>query len=445
MDSDSFCLRRQGINKFSYFSLLLVFLGVAGLRSAMGAALVPEAVAKPNIVLVLMDDGGMGDIGVYGSKDIKTPNIDALAAQGVRATAGYSAAPVCMPARAALMTGRYPQRFGVENNAGPAYPHYGLPLDETTLADVLKSIGYATGAIGKWHLGDDAQFHPNNRGFAYFYGFAKGCCHSYLPVAKDQPIQRNGVAVPDPDYTTSAFGADAVNFIRTNQAQPFFLYVAFNAVHEPVQALPADKALYPHLTGIRQIYAAAVSAMDREVGHIIAEVGKLSRPTLIVFLSDNGANTNSGGSNSPFTSGGKGSLFEAGVRTPFIMAMRGTLPAGRVVDVPVSQLDIFPTVAALTGAPLPPKPLDGTNILPLMKGVVATLPRDLFFRYKGGPPWAIRSGNRKLQTMVTGQEFLFDLTGMQEKAIKDPALAAQLKSRFLEWNRQMVPPLWPPG
>ncbi|MFO1156829.1 MAG: sulfatase-like hydrolase/transferase, partial [Rhodospirillales bacterium] len=291
---------RFGIEIVKVFSFLLVILGFSPVGSTIAASPLPEAAVKPNVVLILMDDGGVGDIGAYGSKDIRTPNIDALAAQGVRATAGYSAAPMCTPSRAGLMTGRHPQRFGVENNAGPAYPHYGLPLDETTLASALKSIGYIAGAIGKWHLGDDAQFHPNNRGFSYFYGFAKGCCHSYLSISKDQPIQRNGVTVPDPEYTTSGFGADAVNFIRTNQAQPFFLYVAFNAAHEPVQALPADIALYPNLTGIRQTYAAAVSAMDREVGHIVAEVGKLSRPTLIIFLSDNGANTNAGGSNSPF-------------------------------------------------------------------------------------------------------------------------------------------------
>lgn len=444
MSSATFSYWRLGIGIVKVFSLLLVILGFSAVGSAIAASPVPEA-AKPNVVLILMDDGGVGDIGAYGSNDIRTPNIDALAAQGVRATAGYSAAPMCSPSRAALMTGRYPQRFGFENNAGPAYPHYGLPLDETTIASALKSIGYMTGAIGKWHLGDDKQFHPNNRGFSYFYGFAKGCCHSYFSIPNDRPIQRNGVVVPDPDYTTTGFGTDAVNFIRANQAKPFFLYAAFNAAHEPLQALPSDLALYPNLTGNRRIYAAMVTALDREVGRIIAEVGKLSRPTLIIFLSDNGAAPNAGGSNVPFTNGGKGTLYEAGVRTPFIMAMKGVLPAGRVVNVPVSQLDIFPTVATLTGAPLPPKPLDGTNILPLMKGSVATLPRDLFFRYRGGPPWAIRSGNRKLLTTGAGKELLFDLTGMQEKVINDPALAAQLKSRFLEWNRQMIPPAWPPG
>lgn len=438
MNSAVFRLWRSCIGIVKVLSVLLVILGFSPVGSSVAAV-------KPNIVLILMDDGGFGDIGVYGSKDIKTPNIDALAAQGVRATAGYSAAPMCTPSRAGLMTGRYPQRFGVENNAGTTYPHYGLPLDETTIASALQSVGYMTGAIGKWHLGDDVQFHPNNRGFNYFYGFPKGCCHSYFPILKDQPLQRNGVVVPDPDYTTTGFGADAVSFISVNQAHPFFLYVAFNAAHETVQALPADVALYPNLTGVRQIFAAAVSALDREVGHIVTEVGKLSRPTLIIFLSDNGANTNAGGSNGRFTSGGKGSLFEAGVRTPFIMAMKGVLPAGRIVDVPVSQFDIFPTLAALTGAPLPPKPLDGINILPLMKGSVATLPRDLFFRYRGGPPWAIRSGDRKLQITLSGQELLFDLSGMQEKAIRDPALAAQLKSRLMGWNSQLIPPLWPPG
>ncbi|SUS05859.1 conserved hypothetical protein [uncultured Defluviicoccus sp.] len=438
------CFTRRKISRIlRYCSLLALILCCLAWRSSEAAQPIPEAVVKPNIVLILMDDGGVGDIGAFGSRDIKTPHIDALAARGVIATAGYSAAPMCTPARAGLMTGRYPQRYGVENNAGPSYPHWGLPLDETTMATTLKNFGYATGAIGKWHLGDDSQFHPNKRGFTYFYGFAKRCCHNYFSIAGDQPIQRNGVTVPDPDYTTTGFGADAAAFIRENQAQPFFLYVAFNAAHEPLQALPADLALYPNLTGNRKIYAAMVSALDREIGHIMGEVDKLSRPTLIIFLSDNGAAT--GGSNYPFTRGGKGTLLEGGIRTPFIMAMKGVLPAGRVVSVPVSQLDIFPTISALTGAPLPPKKLDGRNILPLMKGTVATLSRDLFFRYLGGPPWAIRSGNKKLMANVTGKETLFDLTGTQEKVISNPTIAAQLKQRYLKWDQQMIPPLWWPN
>ncbi|MFO1113377.1 MAG: sulfatase-like hydrolase/transferase [Rhodospirillales bacterium] len=305
MNATTLRLWRSGIGIVKAFSFLLVILGFSPVGPSVAAV-------KPNVVLISMDDGGVGDIGAYGSKDIRTPNIDALAAQGVRATAGYSAAPMCMPSRAALLTGRYPQRFGVENNAGPAYPHYGLPLDETTLASALKSIGYTTGAIGKWHLGDDNQFHPNNRGFSYFYGFAKGCCHSYFSKPNDTPIERNGVVVPDPYYPTTGFGTDAVNFIRAPRPQPFFLYVAFNAAHEIVQALPTDLALYPNLTGVRQTFAAVVSALDREVGRIVAEVGKLSRPTLIIFLSDNGATPYAGGSNGPFTSGGKGTLYEGG-------------------------------------------------------------------------------------------------------------------------------------
>jgi arylsulfatase A-like enzyme len=298
----------------------MMFLGALFVLAVvlLGASLAQAAPLKPNIILVGGDDVGYGDVGADGPTVVKTPNINKIAAQGVRMEAGYSVAPVCTPSRAGLLTGRYPQRYGAENNAGPSYPHYGLPLTEMTLAGVLKNAGYATGAIGKWHEGNDPQFHPNRRGFDYFYGFAKGCCHSYFPKPGDEPIQRNGVPVADPPYTTTTFGNEAVNFINRNQTNPFFLYVAFNAAHEILQAPQSYINRYPGLSGKRQLFAAVMSAMDDEIGRIVAKADTLSRPTLIIFVSDNGA-TSGQGSISPFVSGGKGTLAEGGIRVPFEM------------------------------------------------------------------------------------------------------------------------------
>ncbi len=419
-------------------SCLLVFGIITPPQTAQAAPLP----VKPNIILIVGDDVGYGDIGAYGATDVRTPSIDALAKQGVRAVAGYSVASMCAPSRAGLLTGRYPQRYGFENNPGPAFPHFGLPTTETMLSGTLKSAGYATGAIGKWHLGKDPQFHPNGRNFVYYYGFSKECCHSYFPISGDEPIQRNGVTVPDPPYLTDAFGQEAVKFINDHQAGPFLLYVAFNAAHEKLEAKPEDLARFPNLTGERKKFAAVMWAMDQQIGNIVKKADTItSRPTLIIFVSDNGGATNAGGNNKPFNAG-KGTLSEGGIRTAFVMRMTGTLPAGRVVYVPVSQLDIFPTVAALAGAQLPPKPLDGRNILPLMKGT-GTLPaRDLFFRYAGGPPWAIRNGDLKLMKNAQGVLQLYDVSGLNERPITNPTVAAQLQARFNIWNAQLMKPLW---
>ncbi|MBO0700834.1 MAG: sulfatase-like hydrolase/transferase, partial [Zavarzinella sp.] len=251
-----------------------------------------DAARKPNILLIVSDDQGYADIGVQGCKDIPTPNLDALANAGVRCTNGYVSGPYCSPTRAGLMTGRYQTRFGHEFNPGAKGPDVGLPLTETTLADRLKTAGYKTGLVGKWHLGGEPKFHPQQRGFEEFFGFTGGA-HSYFP-AKGPDVFRGTSPANEKEYLTDAFAREAVAFIDRHKADPFFLYLAFNAVHTPMHA--TDDRL-KKFAGIkderRRTYAAMTLAMDEAVGKVMEKVraAGLEEDTLIFFITDNGGPT----------------------------------------------------------------------------------------------------------------------------------------------------------
>lgn len=237
------------------------------------------------MLLIVADDLGYADVGFQGCADISTPNLDSLARSGMRCSNGYVSAPYCSPARAGLLTGRYQTRFGHEFNPDPKGA--GLPVDEKTLADRLKLVGYVTGVIGKWHLGADARFHPLNRGFDEFFGFLPGE-HSYFDPAG---IERGSGPVKEMDYTTDAFGREAVAFIQRHQSRPWFLYLSFNAVHTPMQATPERLARFANVKDKgRQTYAAMVSAMDEAVGMVLRKLAERDRTTntLAIFISDNG-------------------------------------------------------------------------------------------------------------------------------------------------------------
>jgi arylsulfatase A-like enzyme len=370
-----------------------------------------EPGARPNILLIMADDFGYGDLGVHGCPDIPTPHLDALAKNGVRCSHGYVSAPQCSPTRAGLLTGRYQQRFGHEYNS--AVPNSALALTETTLADRLKAAGYATGLVGKWHLGLEDKYHPFQRGFQEFFGFLGGA-NPYLPQGKAgvvPRILRGREEAREKEYLTDAFAREAVAFIGRHEREPFFLYLAFNAPHGPLQA---SENYLKRFAGIpdekRRTYAAMVSAMDDAVGAVMGKLRSagLEDNTLIFFISDNGGPTDVNASrNAPFR-GVKGESREGGIRSPFFVQWKARLPAGKVYPHPVIQLDIHPTVLAAAGVTVPAEArLDGVNLLPYLTGQKTEVPHDVLywrFNFPARQPdrhkWAIRQGDWKLFTDI---------------------------------------------
>jgi len=436
----------------------LVFLTGFSCAIVVGATAVGAADGsrtRPNVIVILADDLGYGDLGCHGCKDIRTPHIDSLAASGIRCTSGYAGHSFCSPTRASLMTGRYQHRFGHENNPkwDPADNKLGLPLSQITIADVMKEAGYVTGAVGKWHLGAAPVFHPNRRGFAEYFGFIGGG-HMYLPDRKGAaeylvPLMRNQESVDEKEYLTDAFSREAVGFIERNKDRPFFLYLAYNAVHGPLQAPPKYLDRFKEISDQnRRTYAAMLSAMDDGVGQVLATLGelRLEGNTLVFFLSDNGGPIAPNSSTNTPLRGAKGQLFEGGIRVPFLVQWKGVLKPC-VCDEPVSTIDFLPTVAAVCGARVPASlKLDGVDFMPYLSGRTKTPPHErLFWRVSGGASWAVREGNWKL--VHGGQsDQLFDLSqDISEQAnlaAQQQDVVASLTRAYEEWNRDNIEPLW---
>jgi arylsulfatase A-like enzyme len=425
------------------------------------SASVRAADRKPNILFIVGDDMGYADVGVHGCKDIPTPNIDALATTGVRCTNGYVSGPYCSPTRAGLLTGRYQTRFGHEFNPGAKGPEVGLPLTETTIADRLKKAGYATGLVGKWHLGDADKFHPQQRGFDDHFGFLGGA-HSYFP-GKGQAILRGNAVVDEKDYLTDAFGREAVAFIDRHKAQPFFLYLAFNAVHTPMHATDARLKKFEHIKEpTRRTYAAMMLAMDEAIGKVMDKLRaeKLEDDTVICFFSDNGGpvmsgTTINGSVNTPLR-GSKRTTLEGGIRVPYFVTWKGHLKPGLTYDKPVIQLDLTATALALAGIAVDAAwKLEGVNLMPFLSGEQFGKAPHTALYWRLGAQMAIRQGDWKLvryDPVADGGKgrpeaaklynLADDIGEKNDLAAKEPAKVKELQAAWDEWNRDNVAPVW---
>lgn len=418
---------------------------------------------KPNIILIFADDAGYGDFGFQGSTEIKTPNLDRFAKQGVVCTSAYVTAAVCGPSRAGLLTGKYQQRFGFEENNVPGYmsgsskllaDEMGLPLSEKTIADYLKPLGYRSMIIGKWHLGNADRYHPLNRGFDEFYGF-RGGARDYFPYAEEPQQKENrlerqfGHFEEHQGYITDRFADEACAFIRRNAGrQPFFLYLAFNAVHTPLQAKEEDLALFPNLTGKRKTYAAMMLALDRAVGKVLQQLERpgIAENTIVVFTNDNGGPTDTNGSSNYPLSGTKATHLEGGIRVPFIIRWPGKLKAGVKYDFPISTLDLLPTfVNAAGGKSEKIEGLDGVDLLPFLQGKNPNWPHQTLYWKKYGRA-AIRDGDWKLIRLLHRPAQLFNLkedpSELNDLAAKYPEKTKELFEKLFKWEIQLERPLW---
>ena len=434
------------------------------------SAVVSAADHKPNVLVIVGDDLGYGELSCQGfTQQIPTPHIDSIAKGGVRFTSGYVSGPYCSPTRAGFMTGRYQQRFGHEFNPGPAQSApetFGLSLKETTIGNHFKDAGYATGWFGKSHLGYTAPFHPLKRGFDEYFGFLGGA-HDYLDAAADghNPILRGNAPVDNIGYTTEAFGHEAENFIEKHKSEPWFCYLAFNAVHAPLESTATYLSRFTSADPKkRRTFCAMLSAMDDAVGRVLAKIKDIGQEenTLVVFFSDNGGPTAQTTSNNGPLRGFKAQTWEGGIRIPFMMQWKGKLPAGKVEERPVIQLDLLPTALAAAGVEAKPEwKLDGVNLLPYLTGEKANAPHDaLFWRF--GSQIAVRKGDWKLVKAPGGgvaagerrskantqnaqlYNLAQDIGEKTNLAEAEPAKVKELAAAWDEWNKDNIDPAWGP-
>ena len=448
---------------------------------------------QPNIIVLLADDLGYGELGCQGNPEIPTPHIDSIAATGIRLTQGYVTAPNCSPSRAGLLTGRIPTRFGYEFNpigAGNEAPGAGIPAAEVTITELLHEVGYTTGLFGKWHQGATALYHPYRHGFDEFFGFMHEG-HYFVPppyqgvttmlrrkslpgnqqgrwlserliytthMGHDEPaydannpIIRGGQPVVEESYLTDAFTREALDFIDRHADKPFFLYVAYNAVHSPLQGADKYMEKFPSIDDIhRRIFAAMLSNLDDSVGSVLSKLEEkhLIEQTLIFFLSDNGGPTRELTSSNLPLRGEKGSMYEGGLRVPFLVKWPGHLEQGRVYELPVSSMDIYATAAHLAGANIHHE-IDGVDLLPHLTGDVKAPPHEEFF-WRQGNRTALRSGDWKLVNMRRDSHsphwelynLADDLSEEHDVFSQHPELGQELISKWEEYNSQMREPLF---
>ncbi len=467
---------------------LMLLAGCAGQESSNtggGAQSAANAAAKsgaPNIVVILADDVGYADISAYGVNRIPTPNIDRIGAQGVKFTDAYVTAPVCGPSRAGLQTGRYQERFGFEFNNGPARrdveANLGLPESELTLAKALKGAGYNTGLVGKWHLGANDVYYPTNRGYDEFVGFLPGATAYIDPKAPGvrtftrndsvdggsaagrnaytQVIEGADRKVVDnfQQYLTEYFGGRATDYIKRNAAknEPYFLYLAPNAAHDPLQVTQKYYDRFPQIESEQnRIYAAMVSALDDMVGQVLdaVEASGEGDNTMVVFLTDNGCAAYYPGmcACEPLR-GGKLTHYEGGVRVPFMVRWPARLKGGQVYRQMISSMDIFPTAIAAAGGKLPTdRVYDGVNIVPFLTGEKKGEPHEML-AWRRSPLASIRKGDWKLWKSLDGKYTLLfnlkdDLNETKNLAESNPAKLKEMEAAFAQWAKDMQDPKWP--
>lgn len=421
------------------------------------SAVGPTISAKPNIVVIVADDAGYNEFSFHGSQLYSTPRIDSIATNGVKFTSGYVSGTVCSPTRAGILTGRYQNRFGHEFNIPPVYSEdNGLSLEETTIADVLKSDGYRTIALGKWHLGYAPKFHPMERGFTDYYGFLQGA-RSFFPLEKptrlNQLLLNRDPVMPESfEYMTDELGRAAADYITKSKNQPFFMYLAFNATHTPIHALESDIAEAEKTSSEKIKLRAMTIALDRAVGTVLdtLEQESLIENTLLIFVNDNGGAA--GHDNSPLR-GQKGQTWEGGMRVPFAMQWPAVLPRGVVYDAPVISLDIFPTAMAAAGViQSPGKPLDGSNLIPYLTEQPDQVPHKSLF-WKNGSKWAVRQGDYKLVGGNPGQtantialyNLKSDISETTDISTSNPELVKTLTKDYQAWVRTHQPTPWGNG
>ncbi len=416
---------------------------------------------RPNIVLILADDLGYGDLGVTGSTQIPTPHIDSMATEGIRFSNAYVTSPVCAPSRAGLMTGKHPVTFGFRDNLAPVQPGHdpefvGLPLNQTTLAERLKRLGYTTGIVGKWHLGELPKFSPLKRGFDEFWGYSGGA-HDYFRAEPDGEKSMAGPILcsykkPAPlNYLTDDEGNECVDFIRRHKDHPFFLFASFAAPHSPMQATEEDLKRFDSIKDkLRRTYCAMVYRLDLNVGRILAELRSqgIERDTLVVFLSDNGGPSAPGLSNGSVNAplrGSKTTVLEGGIRVPMMVRWPANLPSGKTLDMMVSSLDLLPTfIAAAGGSTDPSEGLSGSSLLPLLTGKSdQPLHGSLMWTYTVGS--AIRSGDWKLIRLPDRLPMLYhlstDLTEQRDLALEQMDRTRAMLRELGQWELRAANPV----
>lgn len=452
--------------KFIYTSIVILFLSVSGcIKPKVQQTTQQEE--KPNVIVILTDDQGYGDVSFNGSTEIQTPHIDRIANEGVKFNNGYVTYAVCGPSRMGLITGRYQDRFGGGRNPlfAPNDITQGLPLSEETMATVLGREGYKSIALGKWHLGAHKAQRPLKRGFTNFFGFLTGG-HKYFPEdwtlsdisqvksqfdAYNTKLLKNDTRVEETEYLTDALSREAVQFIDQNAEAPFFMYLAYNAPHEPLQATEKYLKRFAHIKDKkRRTYLAMVSAVDDGVGNILAKLAEkgIDENTMVFFLSDNGGSSRNASSNADLRDW-KGSLYEGGIHVPFAMRWPKMIKGGKEYSPMVSSLDIMATAVDYAKA-TPKNTLDGVNIVPFINGEMEGTPHEsLVWRKYDHEHYAVRSGNLKYLSQKdkkTGevQISFFDLEqDLQEKKelenLEDNK-KKHLISTFDQWQNQMKAP-----